>query len=122
MVQRCGILRASVRFEVIERLEAAQALVERLARSGAEVRSLRGLVRAAVRALGRFERRCFLVGVTDAILARVRRPFPVEPIRTLDAVHLATTELLGEPPPLIVVVTRDVRVRDNAQALGYTVE
>ena len=78
--------------------------------------------RAAVRALGRFERRCYLVGVTDAVLARVCRPFPVEPIRTLDAVHLATTELLGEPPPLIVVVTRDTRVRENAEALGYAVE
>jgi predicted nucleic acid-binding protein len=78
--------------------------------------------RAAVRALRRFERRCYLVAVTDAILARVRRPFPVEPIRTLDAVHLATTELLGEPPPLVVVVTRDVRVRENARALGYAVE
>lgn len=78
--------------------------------------------RAAVRALRRFELRCYLVGVTDAVLARVCRPFPVEPIRTLDAVHLATTELLGEPPPLIVVVTRDTRVRENAQALGYTVE
>jgi predicted nucleic acid-binding protein len=78
--------------------------------------------RAAVRALRRFERRCYLVGVTDAVLARVRRPFPVEPIRTLDAVHLATTELLGEPPPLIVVVTRDTRVRENAEALGYAVE
>lgn len=78
--------------------------------------------RAAVRALRRFERRCFLVAVTDAILIRVRRPFPIEPIRTLDAVHLATTELLAEPPPFVVVVTRDVRVRDNAQALGYAVE
>lgn len=78
--------------------------------------------RAAVRALQRFERRCYLVAVTDAVLARVRRPFPVEPIRTLDAVHLATTELLGEPPPLITVVTRDVRVRENAEALGYAVE
>lgn len=78
--------------------------------------------RAAVRALRRFERRCFLVAVTDAILSRVRRPFPIEPIRTLDAVHLATAELLGEPPPMVVVVTRDVRVRDNAQALGYAVE
>ena len=78
--------------------------------------------RAAVRALHRFERRCYLAGVTDEVLARVRRPFPVEPIRTLDAVHLATTELLGEPPPLVVVVTRDVRVRENARALGYTVE
>jgi hypothetical protein len=75
--------------------------------------------RAAVRALVRFEKRCYLVAVTDAILARVRRPFPVEPVRTLDAVHLATTELLGEPPPLMTVVTRDMRVRANAEALGY---
>jgi predicted nucleic acid-binding protein len=78
--------------------------------------------RAALRALHRFERRCYLVGVTDAILARVRRPFPIEPIRTLDAVHLATAELVGEAPPLIVIVTRDVRVRENAEALGYAVE
>jgi antitoxin (DNA-binding transcriptional repressor) of toxin-antitoxin stability system len=45
-----------------------------------------------------------------------------ELVGTLDAVHLATTELLGEPPPLIVVVTRDGRVRENAEALGYAVE
>ena len=78
--------------------------------------------RAAVRALRRFELRCYVVDVTDAVLARVRRPFPVEPIRTLDAVHLATTELLGEPPSLVVMVTRDTRVRENAEALGYAVE
>ena len=77
--------------------------------------------RAAVQALRRFERRCYLVGVTDAVLARVRRPFPVEPVRTLDAVHLATAELLGEPPALTTVVTRDSRVRENAQALGYAI-
>ena len=75
-----------------------------------------------MRALRRFERRCYLVSVSDAVLDRVRRPFPVEPIRTLDAVHLATTELLGEPPPLITIVTRDIRVRQNAEALGYSVE
>ena len=78
--------------------------------------------RAAVRALRRFERRSFMVAVTDSVLARVCRPFPVEPIRTLDAVHLATAELLGEPPPLVTIVTRDARVRDNAEALGYAVE
>ena len=77
--------------------------------------------RAAVRALRRFERRCYVVAVTDDILARVRRPFPVEPVRTLDAVHLATVESLGEPPQLISVVTRDRRVRENAKALGYAV-
>jgi hypothetical protein len=41
---------------------------------------------------------------------------------TCSAVHLATAELLGEPPPLVAVVTRDARVRSNAEALGYTVE
>ncbi|PYR59634.1 MAG: hypothetical protein DMF91_14320 [Acidobacteria bacterium] len=78
--------------------------------------------RAAVRALQVFERRCDVVAVTDAVLARAGRPFPVEPIRTLDAVHLATAELLGEPPQLVTIVTRDTRVRDNARALGYAVE
>ena len=50
------------------------------------------------------------------------RPFPIEPIRTLDAVHLATAELLDEAPQVVTIVTRDVRVRDNARALGYIVE
>jgi predicted nucleic acid-binding protein len=77
---------------------------------------------AAVRALRTFERRCFILDVDRAVLTRVRRPFPIEPLRTLDAVHLATTELLGEAPQLVTVVTRDVRVRDNARALGYSVE
>jgi hypothetical protein len=76
---------------------------------------------AVVRALQIFERRCAVVAVTDSVLARVGRPFPVEPIRTLDAVHLATAELLGEPPQLVTLVTRDNRVRDNARALGYRV-
>jgi predicted nucleic acid-binding protein len=78
--------------------------------------------RAAVRALRQFERRCYVVAVTDDVLARVRRPFPVEPVRTLDAVHLATVESLGEPPQLMSIVTRDHRVRENAKALGYSVE
>src|SRR6185503_13332472 len=78
--------------------------------------------RAAVQALRQFERRCYLVAVTDAVLARARRAFPIEPVRTLDALHLATLELLGEPPSLISVATRDVGIRENALALGYAVE
>ena len=77
--------------------------------------------RAALRGLRTFERRCAVIAVTDVVLTRVGRPFPVEPIRTLDALHLATVELLGEPPPLVTLVTRDARVRDNARALGYVV-
>lgn len=62
------------------------------------------------------------MAVTDAVLMRVSRPFPIEPVRTLDAVHLATAEQLGEPSALVTIVTRDVRVRENALALGYAVE
>jgi hypothetical protein len=98
--------------------EAARAII----RARISGRLLPTQERAAVRGLRVFERRCFVVAVTDTVLARVGRPFPVEPIRTLDAVHLATAELLGEPPQLATIVTRDARVRDNAQALGYAVE
>lgn len=77
---------------------------------------------AAVRALRRFERRCFTLDVDRAVLVRVRRRFPIEPIRTLDAVHLATVERLREAATLVTIVTRDSRVRDNAEALGYAVE
>ena len=78
--------------------------------------------RAATITLQRFIRRCHIVAVTEAILACVGRPFPVEPIRTLDAIHLATAQALGDPPVLVTIVTRDLRVRDNAAALGYRVE
>ena len=74
---------------------------------------------AAVRGMRTFQRRCAVVAVTDGVVARAGRRFPVEPMRTLDAVHLATVEMLGEAPPLMTIVTRDDRVRDNARALGY---
>lgn len=78
--------------------------------------------RSAIRALRVFERRTDVVSVTDAILARVQRPFPAEPIRTLDAVHLATAEIIAESPQLVTIVTRDDRVRENARAFAYSVE
>jgi predicted nucleic acid-binding protein len=98
--------------------EAARAIV----RARTTNRLAAAQERAAVRGLRIFARRCFLVAVTDTVLERVGRPFPIEPIRTLDAVHLATAELLGEPPQLVTIVTRDARIRDNARALGYAVE
>jgi len=98
--------------------EAGRAII----RARATARLTAAEEQAAVRALRTFERRCFILDVDRAVLARVRRPFPIEPIRTLDAVHLATIELLGEAPQLVTIVTRDDRVRNNARALGYIVE
>lgn len=75
--------------------------------------------REAIRGLQTFARRCEIIAVSEEVLIRAGRPFPVEPIRTLDAIHIATAELLGEPPPLVTFITRDKRVADNARALGY---
>lgn len=78
--------------------------------------------RAALQTLQRFAARCYVVSVTESILAHAGRPFPAEPVRTLDAIHLATAGALGDQPALLTIVTRDSRVRDNATALGHPVE
>lgn len=78
--------------------------------------------RTADAALEVFFGTCSVVDVNGEILLRAGRGFPVEPIRTLDAIHLATIESVGIPPRLVRVITRDRRVRDNAVALGYKVD
>jgi predicted nucleic acid-binding protein len=78
--------------------------------------------RSALLTVQRFARRSHIVTITEAILAHAGRRFPVEPIRTLDAIHLATAAALAETPALVTMVTRDFRVRDNATALGHPVE
>jgi hypothetical protein len=77
--------------------------------------------RAAVRALKTFSKRCFVLDVSNEVLNRAGRRFPVEPIRTLDALHLATAELLDDAPQLVTIVTRDARVRENASAMGFAI-
>lgn len=59
--------------------------------------------------------------VDDEVWNRCARPFPVEPVRLLDAVHLATVEKLSTALPHLVVLSTDERVRKNAAALGFEV-
>jgi predicted nucleic acid-binding protein len=59
--------------------------------------------------------------IDDAVLARVAQPFPVEPVRVLDAVHLASIERFGTALPNLVVVSTDDRIRRNAEVLGFEV-
>ena len=77
--------------------------------------------RTALRDFQWFVRACLVISISDPILERAGRPFPSEPVRTLDAIHLATLESLGETPQLVTVVTRDDRIARNARALGYAV-
>ncbi|HEY3358158.1 MAG TPA: PIN domain-containing protein [Polyangia bacterium] len=62
-----------------------------------------------------------ILPVDEEIWARCARPFPVEPIRLLDAVHLASIEKLSAALPALTVISMDDRVRRNAAALGFAV-
>jgi hypothetical protein len=53
------------------------------------------------------------------VVDRARRPFPVEPIRTLDALHLSHALLVRSLAPELALLSLDRRVRKNGKALGF---
>jgi predicted nucleic acid-binding protein len=59
--------------------------------------------------------------VDDSVLVRARQAFPREPLRTLDAIHVATAVRhaleIGAP----AMLSLDRQIRANAQALGLPV-
>jgi predicted nucleic acid-binding protein len=95
---------------------------------------LRGLVRAreskrlsvddeqmAREAIAELRTHCASIPVTADVLDRAARPFSAEPVRTLDAIHLASLETLGVMRGAVTVLSRDRRVRENALQLGFAV-
>jgi len=52
---------------------------------------------------------------------RARQAFPVEPVRTLDALHLSAALIAAEWVPNLRLLSLDMRVRENAVALGLEV-
>jgi|SRR5688572_8327049 len=56
--------------------------------------------------------------VTPEVLSRAGQRFPVEPVRTLDAIHLATALIFSRAIEDLQVLSLDRRIRDNAVALG----
>ncbi len=59
--------------------------------------------------------------ISPDVMARARATFPLEPVRTLDAIHLASA--LAALPALrrLAMLSIDDRIRRNAEALGLTV-
>ncbi len=55
------------------------------------------------------------------VMERARRPFPAEPIRTLDAIHLATAVLARSLVPDFAVLSLDERIRRSAEQMGFRV-
>lgn len=62
-----------------------------------------------------------VVGLTDEVVERALGPFPQEPVRTLDAVHLATADLTRQSMGQVTMLTLDDRVRRNATELGLPI-
>jgi hypothetical protein len=71
--------------------------------------------------LARTAARWRLMPITTEILDRARRPFPAEPLRSLDAIHLASALLISTTLPAVGLLSLDRRVRAAAGALGLRV-
>ena len=78
---------------------------------GGDARRLRGL-------LNRVQGSCTRMAVSAEVLARAGRSFPIEPVGTLDAIHLATALEFAAAFPDLRVLSFDRRVCGNAEALG----
>lgn len=59
--------------------------------------------------------------IDAAVVDGARRPFPPEPIRTLDAIHLATASLAQSLVREMTLLSLDDRVRASARQMGLDV-
>lgn len=78
----------------------------------------RARARALLDALAEWESGCDRMELGDRVLERSRAPFPHEPVRTLDAIHLASAALAHAAIGAVSVLSYDDRVRTNATAMG----
>ena len=62
-----------------------------------------------------------LLRISPEIVDRVRQPFPHEPIRTLDAIHLASALVARRMFPDLELLCLDDRIRRAADPLGFRV-
>lgn len=58
-----------------------------------------------------------ILELAPPVLSRARDPFPA-PVRTLDALHLASIEFLRERGQRVWLASYDVRMNDAAESLG----
>jgi len=56
------------------------------------------------------------------IIDRARNPFPGEPVRTLDAIHLASALAVPSAVPGVEVLALDDRIRRSGRQLGFRLQ
>lgn len=84
-----------------------------------------GLLREALAAerraaLARASEHWIVFEVDAEVMERARRPFPEEPIRTLDAIHLATAVVARPLVPDLALLSLDERCRRSAKQMGFS--
>jgi len=60
--------------------------------------------------------------VSSDIVDRARHPFPAEPVRTLDAIHLASALAVRSAVPGVELLSLDDRVRRAGKQLGFPLQ
>jgi predicted nucleic acid-binding protein len=56
------------------------------------------------------------------IVDRARRPFPLDPIRSLDAIHLASALAVRSVVPGVDLLSLDERIRRSGEQLGFRLQ
>lgn len=82
--------------------------------SGGELNSRQVMLRTAAQ-------HWMLLSFDPPVIERAQRPFPNEPIRTLDALHLAFALEAGQMIPDVRILSLDRRIRKAARDLGMEV-
>jgi predicted nucleic acid-binding protein len=65
--------------------------------------------------------RWHVLRMASEVIDRARQSFPGEPIRTLDAIHLASALVARSAIPGAQLLSLDERVRRSGKGLGFTV-
>ena len=55
------------------------------------------------------------------VIDRARLPFPAEPVRTLDALHIASAIICRTAVPDLALLSLDERIRSAARQLGFVI-
>lgn len=95
-------------------IEAERSLI----RAGVEKRFLEGEISLLRGQLVSWTQRWHWLGITPSVEQRCRLAFPVEPVRSWDAIHISSALELMAPFPDMVVLTLDERISNNLAPLG----
>ena len=113
------VIRAMNEAEVRVTSQLTLVEVERVIRRAVALRLIKDASALKVRGvLARHRKKWITMALTDSVLARAGSAFPIEPVRTLDAIHLATALAFSEAYPELEMLTFDRRISENATALG----